>query len=126
VIHGLEDEAQLDAILAAPTAVLYKHSPRCGACVAAEREVTFFAEGHPDVPVHRVDVVRGPELARTIARRLGVPHESPQVILLHGGRAVWWASHWEVRALDLEERAGRRRPAERHRGREPDAGRLPG
>lgn len=103
----LEDERQLEAALAAPRAVIYKHSPRCGACVAAEREVTFFAEGRPDIPVYRVDVVHHQSLTQAIARALGVPHESPQVILVADGRAVWSASHWEVRAVDLEERTGR-------------------
>lgn len=107
MIHPLDDDRQLTDVLAAARAVIYKHSPRCGACVAAEREVAFFAEGHPDVPVYRVDVVSHRQLTQTIARRLGVPHESPQVILVADGAAVWWASHWEVRATDLEERVGR-------------------
>jgi monothiol bacilliredoxin len=106
VIHPLDDERQLAEVLAAARAVVYKHSPRCGACVAAEQEMTFFADGHPDIPVHRLDVVSRPELAQDIARRLGVPHESPQVLLVAHGRVVWAASHWEVRALDLEQRIG--------------------
>ena len=104
MIRLLDDEAGLAEALAAPRALIYKHSPRCGVCVAAEREVTFFAEGHPDVPVYWVDVIGQGRLAGVIARALGVPHESPQVILVSGGRAVWFASHWEVRALDLEAR----------------------
>jgi bacillithiol system protein YtxJ len=107
MIRPLEDDRHLAEALAAPRAVIYKHSPRCGTCVASEREVTFFAEGHPDVPVFRLDVVAHPELARAVARRVGVPHESPQVILVAAGSAVWSASHWEVRALDLEDRIGR-------------------
>lgn len=106
MILPLADERQLADALAAPRAVIYKHSPRCGVCVAAEREVTFFAEGHPNVPVYWLDVIGHQALARTVARVLEVAHESPQIILLAGGRAVWSASHWEVRAQDLEERAG--------------------
>jgi len=106
VILPLADERQLSDALAAPRAVIYKHSPRCGVCVAAEREVTFFAEGHPDMPVYWLDVIGHQALARTVARVLEVDHESPQVILLADGRAVWSASHWEVRAQDLEQRAG--------------------
>lgn len=107
MIQPLEDERGLAAALAAPLAVIYKHSPRCGACVAAEREVIFFAEGHPEIPVYRLDVLSAKPLAQETARRLGVPHESPQVILVADGRTLWSAAHWEVRALDLEERVGR-------------------
>ena len=103
MIHRLEDDAQLEAALAEPRAVIYKHSPRCGTCIAAEREMSFFAEGHAAVPVYRVDVLARRELSDAIARRLQVRHESPQVILVAAGQAVWSAAHWDVRAVDLEE-----------------------
>jgi len=107
MILPLADEAAFRAALDAPAAVVYKHSPRCGACIASAQEVGFFAEGHPEVPVYQIDVVERPDLAQTIAERLEVPHESPQAILLADGRAIWHASHWEVRALDLEEQLAR-------------------
>jgi bacillithiol system protein YtxJ len=93
--------------LAEPVTVVYKHSPRCGVCVASEQEVRFFADGHPGLTVYRLDVVADRALARELAARVGVAHESPQVILLVGGRAVWSASHWEVRALEIEEQVAR-------------------
>ena len=107
MIEPLEHEDRLAEVLAAPRAVVYKHSPRCGVCVASAREVAFFAEGHPEIPVYQVDVVRSAELSQTLARQLHVPHESPQVLLLAAGQAVWSASHWAVRAVDLEEQAAR-------------------
>ena len=107
MIIPLPDEAGLGAVLEAPAAVIYKHSPRCGACIASAQELAFFADGHPEVPVYQIDVVARPQLARTVADRLGVLHESPQAILVADGRAVWSASHWDVRALDLEEQLAR-------------------
>jgi bacillithiol system protein YtxJ len=95
----------LDAAFRAPIAVLYKHSPRCGVCVAAEREIRHFADGHPEVPVYWLDVLADPGLARVVAARSGVAHESPQVILLAGGAVRLEASHWNVRAADLDEHA---------------------
>lgn len=98
----------LDAVAAAPVAVLYKHSPRCGASHAAESEVARFAGAHPEIPVFRLDVVRSRALARLAAARFGVRHASPQVLLLRDGRAAWSGSHWEVdaRALERELAAG--------------------
>jgi bacillithiol system protein YtxJ len=97
--------ADLDSARAAAVAVVYKHSPRCGVCIAAEREVRHFAQGHPDVPVYWLDVVADPTLAEHVAGELGIVHESPQVILLAGGSVRLAASHWEVRAADLDEHA---------------------
>lgn len=93
----------LDLARAAPVAVVYKHSPRCGVCIAAEREVRHFAQGHPHVPVYWLDVVAAPSLAAHVAAELGIVHESPQVILLAAGSVRLAASHWEVRAADLDE-----------------------
>jgi bacillithiol system protein YtxJ len=102
MIVPLGTAADLEAALQAPWAVLYKHSPRCGVCVAAEREVRYFAEGRPDVPVYWLDVVAEHGLAQLVAARLGVRHESPQVIVLESGAVRRAAAHWEVRATDLD------------------------
>jgi gamma-glutamylcyclotransferase (GGCT)/AIG2-like uncharacterized protein YtfP len=56
--------------------------------------------------VFQVDVVRRRSLSRSIAERLEVRHESPQVILLREGRAAWVASHGKVDADALEEQVG--------------------
>jgi len=107
MILPLGAPGDLDAAFRAPIAVLYKHSPRCGVCVAAEREVKHFAEGHPDVPVFWLDVLANQALSREVADRSGVAHESPQVILLEGGAVRLAASHWNVRAADLDAHARR-------------------
>jgi bacillithiol system protein YtxJ len=111
MILPLGTAADLDAALAAPVAVLYKHSPRCGVCIAAEREVRHFAEGHPAVPVYWLDVVAERGLAQLAAARLNVRHESPQVILVEGGAVRLAASHWDVRAADLDARVRTSGPA---------------
>jgi monothiol bacilliredoxin len=107
VIVPVEDEAAVEQALAAPRAVIYKHSPRCGVCVASDHEIRHFVDGPADVPVYWIDVVERAPLSKLVAARVGVPHESPQVILVERGRAVWHASHWEVRASDLEEQVTR-------------------
>jgi len=107
MIVPLASTGDLDRACAEPLAVLYKHSPRCGVCIAAEREVRYFAEGHPAIPVYWLDVVRDRTLSELAATRTAVPHESPQIILLVAGRTTWAVSHWEIRALDLEEQLAR-------------------
>lgn len=88
----------LDAALAAPVALIYKHSSRCPIAFMAQREVMELLRERPDAPVWTVDVVVQRALSREIADRTGVTHESPQAILLAGGEVVWDASHYEVRA----------------------------
>lgn len=73
--------------------VLFQHDPFCGTSAAAYREMATLTE-----PVHLVDAARQPELSRRIALRTGVRHESPQVLVLRDGAAVWSASHRAITA----------------------------
>lgn len=97
----LLDEAALDEACSHPTAVIYKHSPRCGMSLSAVNQIGKFMESEPDVPVYLVDVVADRKLAREVERRLGVRHESPQAIVLVEGVATWNASHRRVTAEAL-------------------------
>ncbi len=86
------------ALAAAPTVVLYKHSPVCGTSSRAREQVVEFAARQPDTPVYAVDVIESRDVSRYIAERLGILHQSPQVIVLRDGTATWNASHFRVTA----------------------------
>ena len=47
----VREEEELDAVLRAPLAVLYKHSPLCGLSAMAARQVEAFMDANPRVPV---------------------------------------------------------------------------
>ena len=90
--------AQFDEVLAAPLALVYKHSNRCPISTSAMHEVQALLEKRPDAPVWIVDVNVQRALSREVADRTGVTHESPQAILLSHGEVLWDASHFDVRA----------------------------
>lgn len=83
-------------LLAEPVALLYKHSNTCWISEMAEKVVTDFERQKPDIPVYTIDVRFERGLSLALAEKLGVPHESPQVILLRGGEPVWDASHLQI------------------------------
>lgn len=91
----------LEDALARDLAVIYKHSPACGASRGAAMEIQRFMEARPDVAVYRVDVLGDRPLSNEVARRLEVRHESPQVIVVRAGAAIWDTSHGGVRAASL-------------------------
>lgn len=93
--------AQLDEVMAAPVALVYKHSNRCPISLAAMQEVDALLQDRPDAPVWIVDVNVQRALSREVADRTGVQHESPQAILLAHGEVLYEASHFDVRAADL-------------------------
>ena len=96
-MQPLERVSDLDGVLDAPCALIYKHSPICWQSTRAARQVELFADAYPDVPVFVVDVVAHRDVSDRVAHRLRVVHESPQVILVHGGAVEWSASHHGVR-----------------------------
>ncbi len=104
-IRNLESESTLDEALSEGTALLYKHSSRCPLSAGVLHDVRHFAEARRDIPVYKVPVIEQRALSNRIADRLGVDHESPQVILVVNGRAVWHASHDDVTESALDEAA---------------------
>jgi bacillithiol system protein YtxJ len=87
-----------------PVALLYKHSPICPIAARAITEVQTFARDHDDIPVLMVDVLGQQSLSNQLAAQLGIEHESPQLIVLKDGKAVWARSGMRIR-LDAIERA---------------------
>lgn len=73
--------------------ILFQHDPFCGTSRAAYREMAQLPG-----PVYLVEVTQQQDLTRRIADQTGVRHESPQVLVLHGGVAVWSASHRAITA----------------------------
>ena len=73
--------------------VIFKHSLTCPISAAAYEQMAEF-----DGEVALIEVQRARELSTEIENRLGVTHESPQVIVLRNGQVVWNASHFKVTA----------------------------
>jgi bacillithiol system protein YtxJ len=73
--------------------VIFKHSLTCPISAAAYDQMAEFPG-----EVALVEVQRARELSAEIENRLGVNHESPQVIVLRNGQVVWNASHFKITA----------------------------
>ena len=97
-------QADVADALAAPLAVVYKHSPICPTSGMAYEEMRSLRRLHQDVPVYMVDVVHCRPLSRQIAEQIGVVHASPQAIILRAGVPAWHGSHFDLRADEIAER----------------------
>lgn len=91
-------EDLLDASASSPV-IIYKHSLTCGTSGVAFEEIRDLLPGLPDaVRIGMVQVQRARPLSNLIASRLGLRHETPQVLIVHEGRVIWHASHFRVTA----------------------------
>ena len=83
--------------------ILFKHSPTCPVSWMAHREVMQLRTEQPHLPLYLISVRRRRDVARFIEERTGIPHESPQVIVLRSGAVVASASHDDVTASAIME-----------------------
>ena len=80
---------------------LFKHSTTCPISRGAWETFTDFAalDRRPDY--WRILARENRELSQAIAERTDIPHESPQVILFHGGKAIWKCSNRSITGANL-------------------------
>ncbi len=92
----ISDQEGLDTLISSSNerpVVVFKHSNACPISSAAYREMEKL-----DGEVNLLEVQTAREISRELAAITGVEHETPQVIVLRDGKAVWNASHYEVKA----------------------------
>ncbi len=100
-MQTIEATEDLSTMLAGERAILFKHSSRCELSASAWRHVTKFVATCPSANVFVIHVIENRTMSREAESRLGVRHETPQVILVEGGKAVRQASHRKVRIKTL-------------------------
>ncbi len=102
MMHKVTSAADLDALLSADAALLFKNSMTCPISAAARREMQEVLDRRPDAPLYVMDVHQSRRLSHEVERRTGVAHHSPQLILFVHGEPVWHASHYAIVADDVE------------------------
>ena len=82
--------------------VLFKHSYSCGTSAEALDELLSHLDGHDGQARFAIVTVQTDRaLSNAISARLGIRHETPQAMLVRGGRVVWSASHFRVTAEEI-------------------------
>lgn len=82
---------------------LLKHSTACPISARAYRRVTdFLSEHETELPEFRmVKVIEARPVSNAITASLSVDHQSPQLILVDSGKAVWSASHHHINSDNI-------------------------
>jgi bacillithiol system protein YtxJ len=77
--------------------VLFKHSSSCGVSSRAFGEMSKLQH-----TIGLVIVQHARPVSDEIERRWQVNHETPQVLIVRNGKVVWDASHFQIKATDVE------------------------
>jgi len=95
---NLDSEDQLESIIEesyGSPQIIFKHSTRCFISSMAKRslESDWSINLHP----YYLDLIKYRAISNAIANKLDVVHQSPQLLLLHEGKAVYHPSHQDIK-----------------------------
>ena len=85
--------------------VLFKHSTRCSISSMAKHRLEH-SGSDVNLEVWYLDLLRYRSVSNYIAEKFGVWHQSPQVIVLKNGEAVYDASHHMISFEELQKQVG--------------------
>ncbi|MFE3868226.1 bacillithiol system redox-active protein YtxJ [Flavobacterium sp. LS2P90] len=105
--NELTDLGQLNEIISIsnekPVAI-FKHSTRCSVSRMALKQFENEFNSLDKVTPYFLDLIAHRDISNEISTRLGVTHQSPQLILIKEGKAVYNVSHSDIDADELGKR----------------------
>lgn len=102
----LTDLGQLNEIINASTEspiVIFKHSTRCHVSRMVLKDFENEFDSQDIVIPYFLDLLEHRDVSNEIANRFGVVHQSPQLIVIKDGKAVYNASHSDIDAIHLRQ-----------------------
>ncbi len=102
--NELTDLGQLNQIIAASNekpVVIFKHSTRCSVSRMALKQFENEFNSSDKVTPYFLDLIAHRDISNEIASRFGVTHQSPQLILIKEGKAIYNVSHSDIDAEEL-------------------------
>lgn len=103
--NNLENIQDLDTIeneSFEKTILIFKHSTRCIISKMALRQ--FEGEfGSEEIKPYFLDLLVHRDISNEITRRFNVVHQSPQIIVIKDGKAIYNVSHESIDASKLEQ-----------------------
>jgi len=102
----LSDISQLNEISSSSEekpVVIFKHSTRCSISRMVLKQLENEYDYKDDeVTPYFLDLLSHRDISNEIANRFGVMHQSPQMIVIKGGKAIYDNSHDGIHAEDLK------------------------
>jgi bacillithiol system protein YtxJ len=103
-IDKMEQFDEIDEISNTKPVVLFKHSTRCSISrMALKQFETEFNFPEEKIDWYLLDLLNHRDLSNEIASRYNVVHQSPQILVIQNGKAVFNTSHDSIAAEDLKQ-----------------------
>lgn len=97
---SINSEQQLQDLVSSGEAVaVFKHSTRCSISSMVKNRLE--RDWTSDKSVYYLDLIAHRNISNLIGQISGVEHESPQMIVFKGGKAIYDASHTSISAQEV-------------------------
>jgi bacillithiol system protein YtxJ len=96
--------SEIEALSNEKPVVIFKHSTRCSISRMALKQFEREFDLNETVDAYFLDLIAHRDISNEIANRFNVYHESPQLILIKNGKAVYDVSHSDIDAIALKEK----------------------
>jgi bacillithiol system protein YtxJ len=73
---------------------IFKHSTSCSISAMAKKRLE--ASWNETIQVYYLDLIAYRSLSNEVSLRLGIAHESPQLLFIHNGSVVYHGSHFNI------------------------------
>lgn len=100
-LNDLGQLNEISSISAEKPVAIFKHSTRCSISRMALKQFENEFNSSDKVTLYFLDLISHRDVSNEIASRFGVAHQSPQLILIKDGKAVYNVSHNEIDAEAL-------------------------
>ena len=103
-LDKMEQFDEIDEISQTKPVVLFKHSTRCSISrMALKQFETEFNFPKEKIDWYLLDLLNHRDLSNEIASKYNVVHQSPQIVVIRNGKAVFNESHNSISAEDLKQ-----------------------
>ena len=103
-LNSINQLDEIDTISQEKPVVLFKHSTRCSISrFALKRFDAEFNYDEDKIDWYLLDLLNYRDISNEMARRYKVEHQSPQIIVVRNGKAVFSSTHDGIDAHDLKQ-----------------------
>ena len=78
--------------------IIFKHSTRCSISFMVWNRLEKYKKSHDN---YILDVIGNRSTSNEVAARFGIPHQSPQILIIFKGNCIYDASHFNINAEEL-------------------------
>lgn len=96
-VNLLSEQSTVKAVL------VFKHSTRCSvSSMALNRLERSWKLSDKEVPTYFLDLLKFRNVSDKLADVYGIPHQSPQVLVIKNGKCIYASSHTDISTSDIE------------------------